>query len=166
MLDRPRPAREEKPPHGLTLRPMTAVDLDRVLEIEHAAFAMPWSSLTYRNLLARAEAEIWVAELPDAGIIGYTAFWTVLDESELGNIAVSPAWRRRGIARRLIEHALARAAARGAAAVFLEVRVSNHAALQLYEELGFVHVGMRRNYYAYPLEDALVMRRELRSRRG
>jgi ribosomal-protein-alanine N-acetyltransferase len=82
----------------------------------------------------------------------------VLDQGELGNIAVDPAFRRRGLARRLIALVLERAAARGVRELFLEVRPSNTGARQLYESFGFAHVGQRRNYYQEPVEDAVVMR--------
>ncbi|MGH7482312.1 MAG: ribosomal protein S18-alanine N-acetyltransferase [Longimicrobiales bacterium] len=154
-------AREATPPTGLELRAMRAADLDDVLAIEHVAFAMPWSSITYRNLLRRRDAELLVAELPGPGVVGYTVCWRVLDEAELGNIAVAPAWRGRGVARALLERVIVRAAAKGVRALFLEVRVSNERARRLYAAAGFRQVGMRRNYYAFPLEDALVLRRDV-----
>lgn len=148
-------------PEGLTLRRMCDDDLDLVLGIEHVAFAMPWSSITYRNLLRRRDADLSVAEIPEVGIIGYAAFWSVLDEAELGNIAVTPEYRGRGVARALLDRVLERATEKQINAMFLEVRVSNERARALYERAGFKQVGMRRNYYAFPLEDAIVMRLEL-----
>ena len=146
------------PDYPVTLRRMELADLDRVLQIEYVAFTMPWSSLTYRNLLHRKDAEIWVADSSDDGVVGYAGYWSVLDEAELGTIAVDPRHRGRGVARRLLEHVTERVRQRGLRAVFLEVRVSNAPARRLYAEYGFHQVGVRRNYYAFPLEDALVLR--------
>lgn len=144
--------------YPIHLRPMRVDDLDRILQIEYVAFTMPWSSLTYRNLLHRKDAELWVAESADDGVVGYAGYWGVLDEAELGTIAVEPRCRGRGVARRLIEHVIERVRTRGMRALFLEVRVSNDPARRLYAEYGFRQIGVRRNYYAFPLEDALVLR--------
>ena len=78
-------------------------------------------------------------------------------EGELGNIAVAPAWRRRGIGRWLLDWALEKAYERGAVRIFLEVRASNRLAQELYESRGFLQVGLRRRYYRAPTEDARVM---------
>ncbi len=147
--------------HPVAVRRMRSGDIDRVLQIEHVAFTMPWSSITYRNLLLREDAELWVAESSVDGVVGYMGFWSVLDEGELGTIAVAPRWRGRGVAQRLLQQAFERGLARGLKALFLEVRVSNQVARRLYTAHGFEQVGVRRNYYAFPLEDALVLRRRL-----
>jgi [ribosomal protein S18]-alanine N-acetyltransferase len=143
------------------LRPMTAEDMPAVLRIEQESYSVPWSEATFRGLLRRRDAEMIVAE---AGlrVVGYAVFWTVLDQSELGNVAVAPGWRRQRVGDRLVAEVIRRAEARGAREVFLEVRPSNAPARRLYERYGFVQVGRRRNYYQDPVEDALVLRRPLR----
>jgi len=144
----------------ILIRRMRSADLPRVMEIELMCFTMPWSEATFRGLLRRNDADLLIAE--HAGdIAGYAAFWAVLDQGELGNVSVAPGWRRRGIGQRLVNAVLARAADRGVREVFLEVRVSNLGAQKLYHRYGFEEVGRRRNYYLEPLEDALVMRREV-----
>ncbi len=157
------PVRQEYP---VAFRPMRIADLDRVLQIEYVAFTMPWSSLTYRNLLHRKDAELWVAESADDGVVGYAGYWGVLDEAELGTLAVDPRRRGRGVARRLLEHMIERVRQRGMKALFLEVRISNDPARRLYAGFGFSQVGVRRNYYAFPLEDALVLRLALAREQG
>lgn len=147
--------------YPVKIRSMRTADLDAIMRIEYVAFTMPWSSLTYRNLLRRRDADLYVAESPEDGIVGYAALWGVLDEGELGTLAVEPRRRNRGVARRLLERVLERAQERGMRAVFLEVRVSNTPAQHLYAGYGFRQVGVRRNYYAFPLEDALVLRRAI-----
>ncbi|HSL69543.1 MAG TPA: ribosomal protein S18-alanine N-acetyltransferase, partial [Longimicrobiales bacterium] len=144
----------------LSLRRMRVTDLPEVMQIERSCFTMPWSEATFRGLLRRSDADLVVGEAAGK-VVGYAAFWAVLDQGELGNVAVAARWRRKGVGRTLVRAILARAAERGVREIFLEVRVSNHAAQKLYQRHGFAEVGRRRNYYLEPLEDALVMRREL-----
>jgi [ribosomal protein S18]-alanine N-acetyltransferase len=146
----------------VSLRAMTAADLPAVLAIEYESYSVPWSESTFRGLLRRRDAEMILAEA-DGRVIGYAIFWTVLDQSELGNVAVTPAWRRRGIGEVLVAEVIRRAEGQGVREVFLEVRPSNENARRLYERFGFSQVGRRRNYYQAPVEDALVLRRPLRS---
>ncbi len=139
---------------------MRESDLDFVLEIERSSFSTPWSRTSFRNLLGRNDAHLWVA-LIDGEIVGYAVVWHVLREAELGNLAVARKWRRLGLGQRLLDWALAEAGGRGAERVFLEVRESNETAHQLYERRGFRPVGRRRRYYRAPVEDARVMCLEL-----
>jgi ribosomal-protein-alanine N-acetyltransferase len=121
---------------------------------------MPWSEATFRGLLRRSDADLFAAEA-NGRVVGYAVFWAVLDQGELGNVSVAQAWRRKGIARQLIDAVLGRAGERGVREVYLEVRVSNLGAQKLYQRYGFREVGRRRNYYLDPLEDALVMKLEV-----
>lgn len=141
----------------VALRPMRLSDVPEVHRIEQRSYSVPWSELTFRGLLQRRDAELLVAEA-GGRLAGYAVFWQVLDQGELGNVAVDPEWRRRGVARRLIAEVVERAAARGVRELFLEVRPSNTGARLLYESFGFIRVGQRRNYYQEPVEDAVVMR--------
>jgi [ribosomal protein S18]-alanine N-acetyltransferase len=118
---------------------------------------MPWSEATFRGLLRRRDAEMVAAEV-DGVVIGYAAFWCVVDQGELGNVCLSADWRGHGLGERLVEEVLHRAARRGVREVFLEVRPSNTVARRLYERLRFRPVGRRRNYYQAPVEDAIVLR--------
>ena len=95
------------------------------------------------------------------GLAGYVLGRVVVDQAEILSIAAAPRCRRSGIGRRLLDTVLATMVERGAISVWLEVRVSNVAARALYEAAGFVATGLRRDYYRQPLEDALVLRREL-----
>lgn len=143
---------------AVVLRDMMGADVAAVVAIERASYAVPWSEATFRGLLRRRDAETVVADC-DGVVIGYSAFWRVLDQGELGNVAVAAAWRGRGLGERLVREMLARAAQHGVREVFLEVRPSNTFARRLYERLHFASVGRRRNYYQSPTEDALVLRR-------
>ena len=140
-----------------TIRPMREDDLPRVLEIENACFTMPWKEGTFRGLMRRGDTDLFVAE-QGGGVAGYAACWTVIDQSELGNVAVASEARGRGLGGALVDAVVERVKERGAREVFLEVRESNHLAQEIYRDRGFVVVGRRRSYYAWPTEDALVMR--------
>lgn len=140
------------------LRPLVVDDLERVLEIEKASFSTPWKETTFRGLLQRTDTDLVAAESMGR-LAGYAVAWTVVDQSELGNVAVAPEARGTGIGRALVEAILTRVGARGARECFLEVRESNLVAQELYRDLGFQVVGRRRAYYTLPVEDALVMRR-------
>ena len=145
---------------AVTVRDMRETDLARVLEVENASYSVPWSELTFRGLLRRDDAEVIVAVLGDQ-VIGHAAYWWVLDQGELGNVAVAPEWRGRRIGAVLVAGIIARAAKAGVRELFLEVRPSNTNARRLYERYEFEQVGRRRHYYQLPTEDALVLRRPL-----
>jgi [ribosomal protein S18]-alanine N-acetyltransferase len=141
------------------VREMATTDLDAVMRIERASFTMPWTLDTFRGLLRRTDADLFVAEVAGGPVVAYAVVWMVVDQAELGDIAVAEAWRGLGIARRLIDTVLERLGRRGVREVFLEVRPSNVAARRLYERYGFAEVGRRKNYYSRPREGALVLRR-------
>lgn len=143
---------------GVAIRPMEGGDVAAVLGIERASFAVPWSEGTFRGLLRRRNARLFVATDEADVVLGYAVLWFAGSEAELGDLAVREEARRRGIGRRLLAAILRTAAAEGATAVFLEVRESNEAACRLYETAGFEIVGRRPDYYVRPPEDALVMR--------
>lgn len=137
---------------------MRPSDLPGVLYIERRSFSMPWEEATFRGLLRRHTAALFVAE--DAGqLIGYAVLWFAADEAELGDLAVHPEARRRGLGRWILEGALREARLRGATHVFLEVREANAGARRMYEKAGFETVGVRPSYYTHPVEDAILMRR-------
>ena len=159
------PAGDAAPSDGVIVRPMAGTDLPRVLEIERAAFTVPWTPATFRGLLGRPDAYLHVAEV-DGRVVGYTAVWIVLDQAELGDIAVEEAWRGRGIGRRLMAAVFDLVRQRGVRELYLEVRVSNHGARRLYDRHGFAMVGRRPGYYVRPREDALVLRKVMSAERG
>lgn len=144
----------------LLIRSMARTDLPAVLAIERASFPVPWSSATFRSLLRRRDAHLWVAERAGE-VVGYAAVWVVLDQAELGDLAVTTASRRQGIGTRLLETVVGRLAELGVRELFLEVRESNRDAQRLYTRHGFVEVGRRTGYYSSPREDALVLQRPI-----
>lgn len=158
-------ATPDRRPEPIVLRDMTWSDLSAVVTIEREAYSVPWSDATFRGLLRRRDAEMITAEA-HGRVVGYAVFWCVLDQGELGNVAVAAPARGLGIGARLVAEVLLRAARRHIREVFLEVRPSNSVARRLYEQYGFRAVGRRRNYYQEPVEDALVLRRVLDSDPG
>jgi ribosomal-protein-alanine N-acetyltransferase len=142
---------------SVDIRKMRSADLPQVMLIELATFTMPWGESTFRGLLRRKDSDLLVAEYKGE-VAGYAVFWAVLDQGELGNVAVDESFRGRGIGSKLIRAVLERAYERGVHEVFLEVRKSNVRAQDLYKSFGFSEVGRRKNYYLEPLEDALVMK--------
>lgn len=145
----------------LRIRPLLESDLGQVAAIEEACFATPWSERTFRNLLRRPNAVLLSAVCGEERVAGYAAVWFVGREAELGDLAVDPNDRRRGIGGELVDAVLKEARTRGVVRIFLEVREGNRGAQGLYRSRGFEIVGRRRGYYAGPREDALVMRRLL-----
>ena len=130
-------------------------ELERVLAASPGASR--WSAADLLSLVSR-NTRIWVAE-EDGKAAGIVAVRTAADEAEILNLAVAPAWRRRGLGRALMGSAIAESARMGAARVFLEVRESNAAARAFYASLGFLPSGRRTAYYHNPVEDALVLTR-------
>lgn len=146
------------PVHRFRVRPLREADLPRVIEIEQECFSTPWKETTFRGLMKRSDTDLFVAETAEGRVVGYTAAWTVIDQSELGNVAVSAAARGGGVGGALVDAVVERIKERGATECYLEVRESNEAAQHLYRQRGFATVGRRPRYYSLPTEDALVMR--------
>ena len=153
-----RGAGDEVAPPPVTLRPARLRDLPAVAAIEQASFGDPWSPASFAGLVNNRGVLFAVAEQGGA-VAGYVVVWFAADEAEIANVAVASAARGRGVGARLLDAALAEAARREAATVYLEVRESNAVARQLYASRGFAVVGRRRRYYRNPAEDALVLAR-------
>ena len=128
--------------------------ISAVAELEKRCFGDAWSEDSIR---AEAEAgRLWLA-MDGECLAGYIVFWQIADECEIANLAVAPEYRRKGIAGQL----LARAYACGAHRFFLEVRESNWIARALYDTHGFTPYARRRAYYKKPLEDAILLCKEV-----
>lgn len=136
-------------------------DLEAVASIEVQSFTNPWHPDTFRSILHQQHSTILVAADAREGVIGYAVVWWVLDQAELGNLAVRGDFQGRGIGSILLDHASAFVREKGAASLFLEVRVSNGKARRLYERHGFSQISVRKGYYKNPPEDALILVRSL-----
>ncbi|WP_297211109.1 ribosomal protein S18-alanine N-acetyltransferase [uncultured Flavonifractor sp.] len=138
------------------LVPMDRSHLAQVAAIERACFSHPWPAALLEQELENSLLSLMVAEGEDGTVLGYSEVRTVLDEGTLEKIAVAPAFRRRGVAEKLLRFSLRWGETR-LAFLTLEVRESNFPAIGLYEKLGFQVVGRRKNYYREEHEDALLM---------
>lgn len=148
----------------ITIEPLSSdTDLDAVLSIETESFTSPWTREMYVAELQNVGVSFcFVARAREGRVVGYCSCWRVVDELHINNLAVSPPFRRQGIAKALLNHVLEEGVRLGARRATLEVRRSNDAARQLYAQLGFAPAGVRRAYYTNPVEDALVLWKESR----
>ena len=140
----------------LRILPLRIRHVDAMADIERACFSLPWSRDMILADLANPKSFYLAAE-EDGVLAGYAGMQIIFDEGHITNIAIAPGHRRRGIASRLLEGLLDAGGLRELSFLTLEVRVSNHAAISLYEKYGFVAVGLRPRYYEGPTEDALIM---------
>jgi ribosomal-protein-alanine N-acetyltransferase len=149
------------------LRPAIDADLNEVVAIERSCFADPWSEESFRRLLPGHPAIFQVLVLPPENrIVGYIIAFAIGEDAELLNVAVEPKSRGQGFAGQMLDAVLIELARRGVRSAFLEVRESNRAARALYGSRGFKEIGRREHYYRRPVEDALVMRRNLEVAEG
>lgn len=138
----------------MTVVPMAERHLAALAEIEKACFHAPWSESMLREELGKG---LFLVAERDGQAVGYVGCQTVLDEGYITNVAVSPDCRRQGIGRALIAALVSRARVQDLAFVTLEARASNAPAIALYEGAGFGRVGVRKNFYTAPTEDAVLM---------
>lgn len=152
---------DTSPADSILLRRMVPEDLDALLELQRLSFAHPWSAELVKREMTHDWSTILLAEDrgPDGAprLLGFLIYWLVHDELHILNLATAPAYRRSGIARRLLDQALQNARAHKCAMATLEVRRSNEAAIALYRAYNFRAVGVRPNYYVDEGEDAIVM---------
>ncbi|MHB1194688.1 MAG: ribosomal protein S18-alanine N-acetyltransferase [Longimicrobiales bacterium] len=142
---------------GEVIRKMAPGDVARVAQLEVESFTCPWTADSFAHLLERDGCELWVLDDREAGVVGYGVLWCILDQGELANFAVAPSHRGKGHGARLLARMLKVAREREVERIYLEVRVSNAAAIGLYRGFGFTDVGRRKKYYDKPVEDALIM---------
>lgn len=139
----------------------TAHDLGDLVALEARCFSHPWPEAAFRAALAdTGHTLLLVARDRTRAIVAYAVLQVVVDEVQVHDFAVAPEERGQGLGQRLLRQSLDLAARRGAQRAFLEVRASNGPALRLYRGAGFRTVGLRRDYYDAPREDALVLARE------
>ena len=144
----------------MIIRKMKASDVIAIAELEKRCFSDPWSADSIASELVNPLSYWLVAEM-DGQVAGYVGSQSVLDAADMMNIAVSPEYRRRGVAKALVNELTAYLSKNNVIALLLEVRVSNEPAITLYEKMGFQQVGRRPNYYRNPREDALILRKGL-----
>ncbi len=142
------------------IRPVRAVELDSVYAIFAACITPCWMRDTFAARLEDPHTVLlaaWEGDRPVGFVDGECAFGVC----ELNNIAVLPQYRRRGVGNALLLALGQGARDKDCAVIQLEVRRSNQTALDFYRENGFVQVGRRKNYYTAPIEDALLLDKDL-----
>jgi ribosomal-protein-alanine N-acetyltransferase len=150
----------DSPTPDFSLRRMRYADLPGVLSIERQSFSNPWPEATFRGEIQNEGLSFPLVAIDKDGstVLGYVLYWLIQDEVQINNVAVHPDYRGRRLGERMMWEALAEARQSGGTHAVLEVRASNAAARTLYEKkLGFVFLGIRKDYYTNPLEDALVL---------
>ena len=144
---------------AVDIRVLTLGDLDAIEDIEHRSYDTPWSRSMFAGELAKP-ASLCLGAFEGEQLAGYLIVSRYVDAWHVMNIAVSPDFRRRGIATALLERLFELTDDRSRRGYTLEVRVSNGGAIKLYERLGFTGRGIRRGYYTDNREDALIMWRD------
>ena len=139
--------------------PMEHHHVMQVAALEKQCFSDPWSENSVASELNNP-LSLWLVAVDDENLAGYVGSQTVMDETDMMNIAVDEGYRRQGIAQLLVEALVEQLKKAESRCLTLEVRISNAPAIALYEKLGFEQVGKRPNYYRNPKEDALILRKE------
>lgn len=141
----------------MLIRKMTMEDVEAVTKIEQECFSLPWSEKSFEDSISREDTIFLVCE--EASIVtGYMGMYLSFDEASVTNVAVSPAFRKKGYGEQLVAVAKEKAKDAGAESIFLEVRVSNIPAISLYKKMGFEELGIRKKFYEHPVEDAIIMK--------
>ena len=144
----------------MTIERMNETHVVAVAALEKLCFADPWSEKSIASELQNPLA-LWLVAVEDDVVCGYIGSQSVMGESDMMNVAVNPDFRRKGIGEALVIALSEALKALGNTGLTLEVRISNAPAISLYEKLGFFQVGLRKNYYRNPREDALILRKLL-----
>ncbi len=138
--------------------PMNPAHVAQVAQLEIICFGTEaWSEKSVASELEN-DLSYWLVAEDDGTVAGYVGSQTVMDETDMMNVAVHPDYRRQGIAEELVTALIRALKEKGSHCLTLEVRASNLPAQKLYEKLGFDQIGLRRNYYRNPREDALILR--------
>ena len=142
---------------NLIIRRMTVEDIPAVVELDKLSFSLPWPESSFRfELRENPASRCWVADV-DGRIAGAIVAWLLVDEAHIATIATHPDFRRQGIAKKLLTHALRTMIGEGALSSVLEVRESNITAQEIYRKFGYQESGRRKRYYKDNDEDAILM---------
>src|SRR5574344_204842 len=132
-------------------------DCKRIAELEKECFSLPWSADSVVESLNQ-DCTLFLKAEYEGQIVGYIGLYRFFDEGDITNIAVTSLYRRNNIAKKLIESIIEKCKNLGVHEITLEVRESNIKAISLYEKTGFVDIGIRKDFYEKPIENAKIMR--------
>ena len=139
---------------------MNADHVEAVAAIEKECFGVDaWSEKSVASELSN-KLSLWLVAVDGDRVAGYVGSQTVCDETDMMNVAVTADYRRQGLGEKLVLALVEELKAMGSQCLTLEVRDSNTPARTLYEKLGFQQIGLRKNYYRNPKEDAYILRKE------
>ncbi|MDE7432825.1 MAG: ribosomal protein S18-alanine N-acetyltransferase [Lachnospiraceae bacterium] len=138
------------------IRLMEIRDIEQVAKLERECFSTPWSEESLKKEIENMNSIFCVCEIENR-IVGYAGMYLTPPEGSITNIAVTEKYRGRGIAGGILEFMFSKANLEGITEFTLEVRMSNHSAINLYKRYGFLCEGIRKNFYAAPQEDAYIM---------
>lgn len=141
--------------------PMNETHIAQIAALERECFSDPWSENSIASELSN-DLSLWLVDECEGQVVGYIGSQSVPPESDVMNLAVAPAYRKRGIGRALMLALMQALREKEMESLTLEVREGNAPAIALYTKLGFRQVGKRPRYYVNPTEDALILRKELR----
>ena len=143
----------------MRIETMNSSHVDQIAQLEKLCFSDPWSANSIASELDNKLA-FWLVATEEDRVAGYIGSQTVMDETDMMNVAVHPDYRKQGIATALIVGLVGELRKKGSHCLTLEVRASNENAISLYRKLDFQQIGLRKNYYHNPKEDALILRME------
>ncbi len=143
----------------MMIETMAQCHILQIAELETLCFSDPWPASAIAPELTNP-LSLWLVAMEGERLAGYVGSQTVLEETDMMNIAVHPDFRRQGVGEALVNALVAALKDRGSRQLTLEVRASNEPAKTLYEKLGFQQIGLRKNYYRHPKEDACILRKE------
>lgn len=160
----------------MLIREMTMQDVPAVAAIERDCFSLPWSEQSLIDSIKREDTLFLVCEnivnedgccneamsdtiqISKSEIVGYIGMYLSFEEGDITNVAVSPNFRKKGYGEALVLKAKELAKEKQLEMILLEVRVSNVPAISLYKKMGFEELGIRKNFYEHPVEDAIIMK--------
>ncbi len=130
--------------------------VSKLADLESKCFSKPWTHNMFLGDLS-SEYTCYFGAFDSDTLVGYAGMWMTVDEGQITNVAVHPDYRRKGIAQKLVNKLMEICKENKLVSITLEVRESNYNAIKLYDKMGFSRVGLRKNYYKNPTENALLM---------
>ncbi len=138
------------------IRRMTPADVPFISKLEEETFSMPWSAQSFLEMIEKEDARYYVAQ-ENGMLYGGCGVLMIAGEGNITNVVVAPKERNKGIGTKMLQYLIEEGYREGLTAFTLEVRISNSAAIHVYEKLGFVSEGVRPGFYEKPTEDAVIM---------
>ena len=154
------PANSDIKMENLTVSLFGKEDIPYLAEIEREEFSIPFKEKDFSDIYESEISNVLVAK-SDGVLVGYVSFTVIIDECQIINFATKNQFKRQGVGKQVMEALFAHCEKLGVKKYFLEVRESNFGAIALYEKYGFVPVGISKNHFSAPRENAILMNLEL-----